>query len=226
MKRLLRFLGLLLVGLVGFSLIWTLAYRWIDPPVTYLMMRDRFRGIDVQHQWVPLSGMSRSLPRAVIGAEDAHFCTHSGFDMDAMEKAYEANQKGRKLRGGSTISQQTAKNVFLWPGRTMVRKGVEAWFTLLIEWMWGKPRIMEVYLNVAELGPGIYGVEAAAQHYFHKSAAQLSPVETARLAAILPQPIKRNAASPGRYTRRYANRIVKRARVVANEGIDACIWRK
>ena len=133
------------------------------------------------------------------------------------------NADGKKLRGGSTISQQTAKNVFLWPGRSYVRKGAEAWFTGLIELMWGKPRIMEVYLNVIEMGPGIFGVEAAAQHYFKTSAAKLSPKQAARLAAILPQPIKRDAADPGRYTKRYARRIEKRIRVVRDEGVDSCL---
>jgi monofunctional glycosyltransferase len=127
------------------------------------------------------------------------------------------------VRGGSTISQQTAKNAFLWPGRSYIRKGLEAWFTVLIELIWGKPRIMEVYLNIAEMGPGVYGVEAAAQHYFNTSAAQLSPAQAARIAAILPQPIKRDAARPGRFVKRYANRIERRARVVRNEGIDACL---
>lgn len=221
-----RFLGWVLklfLGLLAFSIIWTLTYRWIDPPLTWLMARDRLGGVPVKQQWVPLDAMSRHLPRAVIGAEDAQFCVHRGFDFEAIEKAYERNKAGKKIRGGSTISQQTAKNVFLWPGRTMVRKGLEAWFTVLIEFLWGKPRIMEVYLNVAEFGRGVFGAEAAAQHYFDKPAAKLTRIESARLAAILPQPIKRDAAAPGRYTKRYANRIAKRAKVVANEGIDACL---
>lgn len=214
----------LFLGLAAFSLLWVGAYRWIDPPATFLTLRDRADGIPVKQDWVGLSDMSRHIPRAVIGAEDSRFCEHRGFDVEAIEKAMERNQKGRKLRGGSTISQQTAKNAFLWPGRTWVRKGLEAWFTVLIEWLWGKPRIMEVYLNVAEFGRGVFGVEAASRHYFDKPAARLTRVEAARLAAILPQPIKRDAASPGRYTRRYANRIAGRTRVVANEGLDSCIW--
>lgn len=210
--------------LVAFTILWALAYRWLNPPTTWLMMRDRFDGVPVKHDWVGLDAMSRHLPRAVIGAEDARFCEHRGFDLDAIEEAYERNKAGGRLRGASTISQQTAKNAFLWPGRTMTRKAIEAWFTVLIEFLWGKPRIMEVYLNIAEMGRGIYGVEAAAQHYFDKPAAKLTRLEAARIAAILPQPIERDAASPGRYTRRYADRIAKRARVVANEGIDACVW--
>jgi monofunctional biosynthetic peptidoglycan transglycosylase len=221
---LLKFTLKLVLGLVTFSLLWVVAYRWIDPPATFLTLRDRANGVPVKQDWVGLSAMSRHIPRAVIAAEDSRFCEHRGFDIEAIEKALERNQKGKKLRGGSTISQQTAKNAFLWPGRTWVRKGLEAWFTALIEFVWGKPRIMEVYLNVAEFGRGVFGVEAASRHYFKKPAARLTRVEAARLAAILPQPIKRDAASPGRYTKRYANRIAGRTRVVANEGLDSCLW--
>ncbi len=221
--RLLRLLVKTLALLLVFSLGWALAYRWINPPTTFLMLRDAVHGRHVEHEWVGLDDIAKSVPRAVIGAEDANFCAHNGFDFAAIESAMERNAKGKKLRGGSTISQQTAKNVFLWPGRSYVRKGLEAWFTGLIELMWGKPRIMEVYLNVIEMGPGIYGVEAAAQHYFKTSAAKLSPAQAARLAAILPQPIKRDAADPGRYTKRYARRIEKRIRIVRNEGVDSCL---
>jgi monofunctional biosynthetic peptidoglycan transglycosylase len=219
----LKFVLKLLFGLIAFSLLWVVAYRFIDPPATFLMVRDRMNGVEVKQEWVGLDQMSRHIPRAVIAAEDSRFCQHNGFDFEAIEKAIAANEKGGKLRGGSTISQQTAKNAFLWPGRTMVRKGLEAWFTVLIEAVWGKPRIMEVYLNIAEFGRGVFGVEAASRHYFDKPASKLTRVEAARLAAILPQPIKRDAASPGRYTKRYANRIAGRTRVVANEGLDNCI---
>ncbi len=224
MIRLFGWVLKLLLGLLAFTILWTLAYRWINPPVTFLIARDRMAGVTVKQDWVPLDAMSRNLPRAVIGAEDARFCTHRGFDFEAIEEAYARNKAGKAMRGGSTISQQTAKNAFLWPGRTMLRKGIEAWFTVLIETLWGKPRIMEVYLNVAEFGRGVFGAEAAAQHYFDKPASKLTRIEAARLAAILPQPIKRDAAAPGRYTKRYANRIAGRAKVVANEGIDACLW--
>ena len=224
MKGFLAFVAKALLGLVAFSILWAGAYRLLNPPTTYLMIRDRLAGLEVKQQWVGLDEMSRHIPRAVIAAEDSRFCQHRGFDVEAIEKAMEANEKGRKLRGGSTISQQTAKNAFLWPGRTMVRKGMEAWFTVLIELIWGKPRIMEIYLNIAEFGRGVFGVEAASRHYFKKPARDLSRQEAARLAAILPQPIKRDAAAPGRYTKRYANRIAGRTRVVANEGLDACVW--
>lgn len=221
----LKFILKLFVWAVTLSLVWVVAYRWIDPPTTSLMIRDHFNDVKVYREWVGLNEMSRHIPRAVIAAEDSRFCEHNGFDIEAIEKAMERNKQGKKLRGGSTISQQTAKNAFLWSGRTWVRKGLEAWFTVLIELLWGKPRIMEVYLNIAEYGRGVYGVQAASIHYFNKPASKLSRVEAARLAAILPQPIKRDAASPGRYTKRYANRIAGRTRVVANEGLDACVWK-
>ena len=160
----------------------------------------------------------------MIGAEDANFCRHIGIDFEAVQAAATANVQGKKLRGGSTISQQTAKNAFLWPDRSYVRKGLEAYFTLLIELVWGKPRIMEVYLNIVEMGPGIYGMEAAAEHYFDTTADKLSARQAARLAAILPQPIKRSAVKPSKSVKRYARRIEKRVKVVRDEGIDACLW--
>ncbi|MBC7519686.1 MAG: monofunctional biosynthetic peptidoglycan transglycosylase [Sandarakinorhabdus sp.] len=228
MARILGFAVKAAVLFVLVSLLWVVAYRFVPVPVTWPMARDALAGRHVERQWVGLSQIAPAVPRAAIGAEDARFCAHNGFDFDAMEAAAARNAKAAengsaKVRGGSTISQQTAKNAFLWPGRSYLRKGLEAYFTVLIEAIWGKPRIMEVYLNIAEMGRGIYGVEAAAQHYFHKSAAQLTPAEAARIAAILPQPIKRNAAAPGRFVKRYANRIERRARVVRNEGIDGCL---
>lgn len=225
MAALLRWLAVGVLALVGASALWALAYRWIDPPITWIQARDRLAGVEVRQQWRPLSAMTRALPRAVIGAEDANFCAHDGFDFDAIGAAMERNAGSKRVRGGSTISQQTAKNAFLWPQRSWLRKGLEVWFTVLIEALWGKPRIMEVYLNIAELGRGVYGAEAAARHYFRKSAAALTKQEAARLAAILPQPIKRDAAAPGKQTRRYARSIQKRIRVVQRAGIDACLAR-
>ena len=216
------------LALLVFSILWVVAYRFVPVPLTWPMARDAVQGKHVDRHWVPLSEIAPAVPRAAIGAEDARFCAHNGFDFDAMEAAAARNAKasangGKTLRGGSTISQQTAKNAFLWPGRSYVRKGLEAYFTVLIEAIWGKPRIMEVYLNIAEMGPGVYGVDAAARYYFHVPASQLTPQQASRIAAILPQPIKRDAAAPGRYVQRYANRIEKRARVVGNEGIDGCL---
>lgn len=202
---------------------WVATYRFVPMPFTWPMARDALSGRHVARDWVGLDEIAPVMARSVIAAEDSSFCTHNGFDMAAMQKALERNATSNKLRGGSTISQQTAKNAFLWPGRSYVRKGLEAWFTLLIEVIWGKPRIMQVYLNIAEMGPGIYGAEAAAQHYFGKSAKSLSNTQAARLAAILPQPLKRNAARPGPYVRKQSGRIEKRARVVARDGLDNCL---
>ena len=219
--------GLLwLVGaFVVLSIGWVMAYRFLPVPMTWPMARDSLAGKRVEHAWVPLTAMTRSLPRAVIGAEDANFCFHSGFDFEAMKAAAKANYQGRRLRGGSTISQQTAKNAFLWPERSYVRKGLEAWFTGLIEFTWGKPRIMEVYLNVVEMGPGIYGMASASKHYFGTTVDRLSPKQAAQLTAIVPQPIKRSVAKPSKNVRRYARRIEKRVKVVRDEGIDACLWK-
>jgi monofunctional biosynthetic peptidoglycan transglycosylase len=160
----------------------------------------------------------------VVAAEDARFCEHRGFDMEAIRNAMEANEKGGKVRGGSTISQQTAKNVFLWPQRSWVRKGAEAYFTFLTETLWGKRRIMEVYLNVIEMAPGVYGAEAAAQHWFNKSAEDLTRQEAARLAAILPSPRRYKAAAPGPYVRRRAGRVQAAIRVVNDGGLSSCVF--
>jgi monofunctional biosynthetic peptidoglycan transglycosylase len=198
-------------------------YRFVPPPLTFLMVQRVFEGRGFERRWVPLDEISPNLVRAVIAAEDARFCEHHGFDLEAIEKAYKANQAGKKLRGGSTISQQTAKNVFLWPQRDWLRKGLEAWFTVLIEVGWGKPRIMEVYLNSIEWGPGVYGAEAAAQANFGVHASKLTQVQAARLAAILPKPLGWRAAKPGPYVKRRAGAINRNARVVRNEGLTACV---
>jgi monofunctional biosynthetic peptidoglycan transglycosylase len=179
------------------------------------------RGFD--RRWVPIGAISPTLVRAVIAAEDARFCEHHGFDILAIQKAMRANERGKKLRGGSTISQQTAKNVFLWPHRDWVRKGLETWFTALIEVIWGKERIMEVYLNSIEWGPGVYGAEAAAQHNFRTSAARLSPAQAARLAAIVPKPLSWKAARPGPYIQRRSGKIGAAAGTVRRDGLAACV---
>jgi monofunctional biosynthetic peptidoglycan transglycosylase len=222
---LLAFLARAALALLVASVAWAAAYRWIDPPATFLMLRDRADGRRIAHDWVALDAMARSLPRAVIAAEDSRFCQHRGFDLEAIEDARRANAAGKRLRGGSTISQQTAKNVFLWPARSWLRKGLEAWFTVLIEGLWGKRRIMEVYLNVIETGPATFGMEAAARRYFDKPASRVTEAEAARLAAILPQPIARSAATPGRSTRRYARTIDRRIDTVRADALDACVRR-
>lgn len=166
------------------------------------------------HDWVPLSAISVNFQKAVIASEDGNFLKHNGFDFKAMEKAYENNNKGRKLKGGSTISQQTAKNVFLWQGRSYIRKGLEAYFTVLIELIWGKERIMEVYLNSIEMGDGVYGAQAAAEHWYRKDAANLAPIEAASIAAILPSPRKYKATNSGPYVSKRKNKIVRAMRYV------------
>ena len=199
-------------------------YRFVPPPITILMVERMFEGRGLDHRWMPISQMSPALPRAAIAAEDARFCTHHGFDFEAIQKAVRHDERRpSRIRGGSTISQQTAKNVFLWPDRSWVRKGFEAYFTVLIEALWGKHRIMEVYLNTVEMGPGVYGVEAAAQRYFHVSASAVNPVQAARLIAILPSPLKWQVIDPGSYVRRRDARIGKGEGAVARGGRADCV---
>ncbi len=207
------------------SLLWVLAYRFVNPPITFTMIGDRLGGRSLSRDWMGLERIDRDLVRAAIAAEDSKFCAHWGFDQDAIAAAMRRNaQGGSVIRGGSTISQQTAKNAFLWQGGGYVRKGLEAWFTLLIETMWGKRRIMEVYLNVAETGIGTYGVNAGAQRYFNHDSSAMSRVEAARIAAILPLPKKRGATAPKGFTRRYGNAIAARIGVVGREGLDRCVY--
>ncbi len=202
-----------------------LIFALLPPPITILMMTQAAAGRGLDYRWRSLNDISPHLVPPPSPPKTPASAPHSGFDMEAIEKALKNNEKGRRVRGGSTISQQTAKNVFLWPNRDWVRKGLEAGYTVLIETVWGKRRIMEVYLNVAEMGPGVFGAEAAARHWFGKSAADLTPREAARIAAILPSPRRYNAGSPGPYVRRSASRIQASARVVRNEGLAACVLR-
>jgi len=190
MKKFFRFLFKLILGLIGFSIFIVLLYKWVPVPATPLMVIRYFENPEepIKHDWVPINKISGYLPLAVLSSEDQNFLKHSGFDMKAIEKAIENNNKGKRVRGASTISQQTAKNVFLWPHRDWFRKGMEAYFTLLIETIWSKERIMEVYLNSIEMGKGVYGAEAAAQHWFNKPASKLNAHEAATIAAILPNP--------------------------------------
>ncbi|WP_307352736.1 monofunctional biosynthetic peptidoglycan transglycosylase [Caulobacter ginsengisoli] len=202
----------------------TAIYRFVPPPITFLMVQRLFEGKGLDRRWRSLDSMSPALPRAVIAAEDARFCEHHGFDFEAMEKAYARNQRHPgKIRGGSTISQQTAKNVFLWPQRSYVRKVAEAGFTVLIEGLWGKRRIMEVYLNSIEWGPGVYGAEAAARRNFGVGADRLTPAQAARLAAILPSPLKWKAAAPGPYVKKRSRRIGAASGTVRRDGLGACV---
>ena len=223
-RRLLRNLLLaVFLVLVAGPVVAVILYRFIPPPVTPLMVIRAVEGRGLDHRWRSMDKISPALPRALIAAEDAKFCEHRGFDFEALQKAYENNESGRKIRGGSTISQQTAKNVFLWPGRSYVRKGLEAWFTVLIETFWGKKRIMEVYMNSIEYGSGIYGAEAAAQRYFGVSADKLTPAQSARLAAILPSPLKWKVIKPGKYVAKRTKKIGKASGAVRRDGLADCL---
>ena len=217
-------LGRAIIWFLAISVGLTVIYKWVPVPITVTMIADP-NGFT--KDWEPLSRIDRNMVAAVIAGEDAKFCSHNGFDAEAIEQAMERNAKGGRLRGGSTISQQTAKNVFLWQGTgwtRYARKGLEVWFTFLIEHIWGKRRIMEVYLNVAETGIGTYGVEAGAQRYYNKSAARLSRVEAARIAAGLPAPKRRAVTGATGFTRRHGNAIAARSSVVRNEALDACVY--
>ena len=219
-----RFIGRSIVWFLAISVGLTIIYRFVPPPVTITMLADP-NGFT--KDWTSLSGIDRNMVAAVIAGEDSKFCNHDGFDREAIELAMARNEKGGKLRGGSTISQQTAKNVFLWQGTgwtRYARKGLETWFTFLIEHIWGKPRIMEVYLNVAETGIGTYGAEAGAQRYYKHSAAKLTRVEAARIAAALPSPKKRSVNGARGFTRRHGNTIAARSQVVRNSALDACVY--
>lgn len=182
-------------------------YAVVPPPVTPLMVIRWFGGAELRKDWVSLPGVSSHVPRAVIAAEDNLFCTHHGFDWRSIEDAIEDYAAGKRVRGASTVSMQTAKNLFLWPGRDFMRKGIEAYLTVVVEALWSKRRIMEVYLNIAEWGEGIYGIGAAARAHFGKSPGSLSAREAALLAAVLPNPREWSPARPSAY-------IGERARVI------------
>ncbi len=222
--RILLLLLKLIFAFLLLSILWVVAYRFINPPITATMIGDLAAGRGATREWMSLERIDRDMVRATIAAEDSKFCQHGGFDFEAIEDAMKRNASGGRIRGGSTISQQTAKNAFLWQGGGYFRKGLEAWFTLLIEQIWGKRRIMEVYLNVAETGIGTYGVNAAAQRYYGHDASAMTRQEAARIAAVLPLPKKRGAVAPKGFTRRYGNSIVARIGVVARDGLDACVY--
>jgi monofunctional biosynthetic peptidoglycan transglycosylase len=225
LSRLIGWIIKLILAFFLISVLWVLAYRFINPPITITMIGDMMAGRGSQRDWMPIGEIDRDMARAAIAAEDSKFCSHHGFDFASIEDAMKRNASGGRIRGGSTISQQTAKNVFLWQGGGYARKGVEAWFTFLIEHLWGKRRIMEVYLNVAETGIGTYGVNAGSQRYFGHDASAMSAIEAARIAAVLPLPKERGAVAPKGFTRRYGNTIAGRLDVVARDGLDTCIYR-
>jgi monofunctional glycosyltransferase len=207
--------SVLIVGVVA-PIVVIGAFRWIAPPVTpFMLARAVFHGAPIEKRWVALRDMSPTLPRAVIAAEDARFMQHHGFDWIEVESAWRDGQHGRRLRGASTISMQCARTLFLWPGRSVLRKGVEAYLTVLLELLWSKARILEVYLNLVEWGNGIYGCEAAARHDFGVSCAALDANQSARLAAVLPNPRRWSASQPRPHVRRYADVILRRMPQVA-----------
>lgn len=199
---------------VAFSIAWVLIYRFINPPITWLMIQRTFESAEkpknvVKRKWINYEDLSNNLKRAAIASEDARFMQHGGFDTKAINEAYLKNKSGKPMRGGSTISQQTAKNVFLWPHRSWLRKGFEAWFTILIEALWGKERILEVYLNVIETGPYLYGAEAASQYYFKASATSLTKRQAALIIAVLPNPRRWSPNKPTAYINRKVSNIVR-----------------
>ncbi len=221
MKKVVNWIWKALLWFFGLSLLSVIIFKWVPIPFTPLMIS---RVIEFKlnkqeaiysHKWVPLEEISTNLQKAVISSEDGNFLTHNGFDFKAIEIAMEANKNGKKLRGGSTISQQTAKNVFLWQGRSYLRKGIEAYFTVLIEFIWGKERIMEVYLNSIEMGNGVYGAEEASRHWYRKDASELTPLEAAGIAAILPNPRKFKASNSSSYIERRKSKI---RRLIRNFG--------
>lgn len=205
--KVLRIIGKTLLGLFVFSIVWVLVYRFVPVPITILQLTrcaeqwSDDKPVRLQKDWEPISNINNKLALAVVCAEDQKFIEHYGFDVEAIEKALEHNKKSKRTRGASTISQQTAKNAFLWEGRTWLRKGLEVYFTFLIETLWPKERIMEVYLNIIEMGDGIYGAQAASQAYFKKDALKLNAHEAALIAAILPNPRKYSARRPSGYVR-------------------------
>lgn len=223
LKRFFQLLFKIALSFFLFSIAWVLAYKFIPVPVTATMVLNSLANMGTDDpmlwskDWKSLDEISKNAALAVIASEDQKFNTHKGFDFDAIKDAYKNNSKGKKIKGGSTISQQTAKNAFLWQGRSYVRKGLEAYFTVLIELIWGKKRIMEVYLNIAEMGNGVYGVEAASQKYFGKSAKNISKSEAALIAAILPSPKKYSASNPGPYVRKRQQWISRQMRNVSWE---------
>jgi monofunctional glycosyltransferase len=214
-SKLIRFLFKVAIWFFGLSVLSVVIFKFVPVPFTPLMViraiENKFAGKEnhFSHDWEPIENISPNLQKAVIASEDGTFLSHHGFDFVAMQKAYKGNQRGRKIKGGSTISQQTAKNVFLWQGRSYFRKGLEAYFTVLIELIWGKERIMEVYLNSIEMGDGIYGAQAATQHWYRKDASSLTKIQAAGIAAILPNPRKYSATSSSSYINRRKDKIIR-----------------
>ncbi len=211
-RRLVKFIFKVLLWFVALSVAWVLLYKYVPVPYTPLMAIRWYEAdseYELQHEWVPIRAISEDMQLAVICAEDQQFLNHNGFDYEAIEKAYNSNKRGHRLRGGSTISQQTAKNVFLWPGRSWLRKGLETYFTFLIETFWSKERILEVYLNSIEMGDGVYGAEAAAGYWFETTAQDLTRHDAAAIAAILPNPRRFKASPRTKYMERRKQWVIR-----------------
>ena len=224
-RRWWRWLWRVPCALLVFSVVQVGVLRFVDPPFSSVMVLRQLEAwgqgdwaFRIHYQWCDMDAMAASVPISLVAAEDQRFPLHNGFDLEAIEKALDHNAKGKHLRGGSTISQQVAKNLFLWQGRSWLRKGLEAWYTVLIEALWPKWRILEMYANVAEFGDGVHGVQAAAQRFWHKDAAQLSAGESARLAAVLPSPRRYSATRPGPFVQRRAEWIQRQARQLGGPG--------
>lgn len=220
-RRWLRWLVAMPLVALALSVVQVATLRFVDPPFSAFMLSRQLEAwsegdwsFRIAHDWRDLDEISPYVPLAVIASEDQNFAEHFGFDLKAIERARKSNERGRKVRGGSTISQQTAKNLFLWSGRSWVRKGIEAWYTLLIEAMWPKHRIVEVYVNVAEFGDGVYGAQAAARTFFGTDADKLSPAQAARMAAVLPSPRRYSISKPGPYVQRRAQAIQRQMRYI------------
>lgn len=209
-----------IVWFFGLSIVSVIIFKFVPVPFTPLMVirvvENKLAGKEIyfSHDWEPIAHISTNLQKAVIASEDGTFLSHHGFDFTAMQKAFKNNERGRRIKGGSTISQQTAKNVFLWQGRSYIRKGLEAYFTVLIELIWGKERIMEVYLNIIEMGDGVYGAQAATEHWYRKDASSLTKTQAAGIAAILPNPRKYSATSSSSYINNRKAKIVRLMRYV------------
>ncbi|WP_297334692.1 monofunctional biosynthetic peptidoglycan transglycosylase [Flavobacterium sp.] len=220
LRKIFRFFLKVCLWFFVISVLSVVLFRFVPVPFTPLMIsrafeqRERGEEMEAAHDWVPIEEISPELQKAVIASEDSNFLTHHGFDFDAMYKAYKSNKKGKRIKGGSTISQQTAKNVFLWQGRSYLRKGLEAYFTVLIEVLWSKERIMEVYLNSIEMGDAVYGAQAASKYWYRKDAKNLTRYEAAGIAAILPNPLKYKATNSSSYINRRKGRIVRHMRYV------------
>ncbi len=208
----------IIIALLVASVLIPLLFRWIDPPTSSFMLQYASIQRRLKYQWVSWDRISPHMATAVVAAEDQKFPDHWGFDLDAIGDAMEENKRRSRPRGASTISQQVAKNLFLWPGRSYVRKALEAYFTVLIEMLWPKKRILEVYMNIAEFGPGVFGVETASRAYFHKPSSRLGPYEASLLAAVLPNPQRLKAARPSSYVRQRAAEIRKQMAQLGGTG--------